>query len=32
VTVVGSLTGDGAVVLLDGEGRSQPLRGWDHFA
>jgi thiamine-monophosphate kinase len=32
VTVVGRLTGDGEVVLVDGEGRPQPLRGWDHFA
>jgi hypothetical protein len=32
VTVVGRLTGDGEVLLLDGEGRPQPLCGWDHFA
>jgi len=32
VTVVGRLTGDAAVRLLDAEGRERPLRGWDHFA
>ena len=32
VTVVGRLTGDGAVRLLDAEGRERSLRGWDHFA
>jgi thiamine-monophosphate kinase len=32
VTVVGRLTGDGEILLLDGDGRPQPLRGWDHFA
>jgi thiamine-monophosphate kinase len=32
VTVVGRLTGDAAVRLLDGEGRERSLRGWDHFA
>jgi thiamine-monophosphate kinase len=32
VTVVGRLTGDGEVRLLDGEGRPRSLRGWDHFA
>jgi thiamine-monophosphate kinase len=32
VTVVGRLTGDGEVVLLDAGGRPQSLRGWDHFA
>jgi thiamine-monophosphate kinase len=32
VTVVGRLTDAGEVVLVDGEGRPQPLRGWDHFA
>jgi thiamine monophosphate kinase len=31
VTVVGRLTGDGEVLLLDAEGRPRPLRGWDHF-
>ncbi len=31
-TVVGRLTGDGEVLLLDGEGRPRTLRGWDHFA
>jgi thiamine-monophosphate kinase len=31
-TVVGRLTGDGEVLLLDGEGRPRSLRGWDHFA
>ena len=32
VTVVGRLTGDAAVRLLDAEGRERSLRGWDHFA
>jgi thiamine-monophosphate kinase len=32
VTVVGRLTGDGQVLLLDAEGRPRSLRGWDHFA
>ena len=32
VTVVGRLTGDGVVRLLDAEGRERSLRGWDHFA
>ena len=32
VTVVGRLTGDAGVRLLDGEGRERSLRGWDHFA
>jgi len=31
VTVVGRLTGDAAVRLLDAEGRERSLRGWDHF-
>jgi thiamine-monophosphate kinase len=31
-TAVGRLTGDGAVLLLDAEGRPRSLRGWDHFA
>ena len=31
-TVVGRLTGDGEVLLLDGAGRPRALRGWDHFA
>jgi thiamine-monophosphate kinase len=31
-TAVGRLTGDGEVMLLDGEGRPRSLRGWDHFA
>ncbi len=31
-TVVGRLTTDGEVLLLDGEGRPRSLRGWDHFA
>ena len=32
VTVVGRLTAGGGVLLLDGDGRPQALRGWDHFA
>jgi len=31
-TVVGRLTGDGEVRLVDAEGRHRSLRGWDHFA
>jgi thiamine-monophosphate kinase len=31
-TAVGRLTGDGEVLLLDGEGRPRALQGWDHFA
>lgn len=31
-TVVGRLTTDGEVLLLDAEGRPRSLRGWDHFA
>jgi thiamine-monophosphate kinase len=30
-TVVGRLTGDGEVLLLDAGGRPRSLRGWDHF-
>lgn len=32
VTVVGRLTGDGNVALVDADGNAQSLRGWDHFA